>query len=261
MHKNDTAQRSIIGLFCAFQKGPVGIVYIRVKNIVDLDRAEVLISSLFLLSIYGGCLAIGWAKRWFQIDNGILSYSKIQNGPCRGKVHLVLSTVTFSQASKMIHIDSGTMLYHLKALNVDDYKAWTKTIKVFKAAEQRAAHDTVSRLVRRDSSQSRKHMHSSWVSSTNEVDQLKEIMSAMDAGFRDIKEQLDSIRAQTEATSRPGSGRERQSSLDNINSSSKFKIPKFPGLQRSKEHVLTRHKQTIWLVYLPSMHANLSNCL
>ncbi|KAG0037630.1 Oxysterol-binding protein- protein 3 [Podila clonocystis] len=177
----------------------------------------------------------GWAKRWFQIDNGILSYSKSQNGPCRGKVHLVLSTVTVSQASNMIHIDSGTMLYHLKALNVDDYKAWTKTIKAFKAAEQRAAHDTVSRLARRDSTQSRTHMRNSWVSSTNEIDQLKEIMSAMDAGFHDIKEQLDSIRAQTEGTSasRPGLGRERRSSIDNINNSSKFKMPKFPGLQRT----------------------------
>ncbi|KAG0086827.1 Oxysterol-binding protein- protein 3 [Podila epicladia] len=177
----------------------------------------------------------GWAKRWFQIDNGILSYSKIQNGPCRGKVHLVLSTVTVSQASNMIHIDSGTMLYHLKALSVDDYKAWTKTIKAFKAAEQRAAHDTASRLARRDSTQSRTHMRNSWVSSTKELDQLKEMMSAMDAGFRDIKEQLDAVRAQTEgvSTSRPSLGRERRSSIDNINSSSKFKMPKFPGLQRT----------------------------
>lgn len=144
----------------------------------------------------------------------------------------------------MIHIDSGTMLYHLKALNVDDYKAWTKTIKAFKAAEQRAAHDTVSRLARRDSTQSRTHMRSSWLSSTKELDQLKEIMSAMDAGFRDIKEQLDSIRAQTEgvSTSRPGLGKERRSSIDNINGSSKFKLPKFPGLQRSKEiQVLTNY--------------------
>ncbi|KAG0337494.1 hypothetical protein BG004_007624 [Podila humilis] len=181
----------------------------------------------------------GWAKRWFQIDNGILSYSKFQNGPCRGKVHLVLSTVTVSQASNMIHIDSGTMLYHLKALNVDDYKAWTRTIKAFKTAEHRAAHDSVTRLARRDSLQNRSLHRNSWItSSSTDVDQLKEIMSAMDAGFRDIKEQLDSIRAQSEGNSptRPGAGRGRMSSAENTNSgNSKFKMPKFGilALQRT----------------------------
>ncbi|KAF9414542.1 Oxysterol-binding protein- protein 3 [Podila epigama] len=203
----------------------------------------------------------GWAKRWFQIDNGILSYSKFQNGPCRGKVHLVLSTVTVSQASNMIHIDSGTMLYHLKALNEDDYKLWTGTMKAFKAAGHRAIHDSVGRLSRRNSAQNRVHLRNSWVSSTNELDQLKELMSAMDAGFRDIKDQLDSIRAQSEGTasapnSRSTSARERQPSAENGVASSasscngnntssgastnsgnanKFKLPKFgiPALQRT----------------------------
>ncbi|KAG0051627.1 Oxysterol-binding protein- protein 3 [Gryganskiella cystojenkinii] len=184
----------------------------------------------------------GWAKRWFQIDNGILSYSKFQNGPCRGKVHLVLSTVTVSQASNMIHIDSGTMVYHLKALTKDDYRTWTLIIKEFKVAENKAVQDSVHRMTLRGeaaasaaasaaSSQKRAHLRDSWIAGNKDLDQLKEIMSAMDAGFRDIKDQLESIRSQTESSgSKDSPSRERQSSND-----SKFRLRKFslPSLQRT----------------------------
>ncbi|KAG0349235.1 hypothetical protein BG004_000459 [Podila humilis] len=173
----------------------------------------------------------GWAKRWFQIENGVLAYHKDPNGPCRGKVHLVLSTVTVSQSSRMIHIDSGTMLYHLKALTEEDYNAWETIIKAFKASEQRAAQDTVHRLTMRDSTHKRAQLRNSWIGGSNELDQLKEMMASMDAGFLDIKEQLDSIRAQTDpGNQKPPSGRDRQGSIDN-----KFKISKFgkPALPRT----------------------------
>ncbi|ORZ06103.1 Oxysterol-binding protein-domain-containing protein [Lobosporangium transversale] len=193
----------------------------------------------------------GWAKRWFQIDNGVLSYYKAPDSPCRGKVHLVLSTVTVSQASNMIHIDSGTMLYHLKALSVEDYNAWISVMKAIKNSDK-AAHDTVHRMIQRESSVKRAQLRNSWIGSNNELDQLKEIMSSMDAGFLDIKEQLESIRPHTE-TPPPNSGssqkstRERQMSVDSNNSNpnnsnnpnnnnNKFKISKFgfsSGLQRT----------------------------
>ncbi|KAF9922693.1 hypothetical protein FBU30_007207 [Linnemannia zychae] len=192
----------------------------------------------------------GWAKRWFKIDNGILSYYKTPDTPCRGKVHLVLSTVTVSQASNMIHIDSGTMLYHLKALTVEDYNNWTKAIKIFKNSEHRAAQDTVHRMTQRDSTQQKRaYLRNSWVgtppASSSELDQIKGLMSAMDAGFLEIKDQLDAIRLQSESGSgspvssnhsqRSPPQRERQSSIDNNSPpNSKFKINKFiPSLQRT----------------------------
>ncbi|KAF9437806.1 hypothetical protein BGZ76_011048 [Entomortierella beljakovae] len=182
----------------------------------------------------------GWAKRWFQIDNGILSYYKDPESPCRGKVHLILSTVTVSQASNMIHIDSGTMLYHLKALTVDEYAAWTAAIKVVKNSEK-AAYDTVHRMTQKESSQKRAQLRNSWIGNNNELDELKEIMSSMDAGFLDIKEQLESVRVPADSQtngSKPNSNRERQSSIDNnghSNGNGKFKIGKFgiPSLQRT----------------------------
>ncbi|KAI1317793.1 hypothetical protein EDD11_007815 [Mortierella claussenii] len=213
----------------------------------------------------------GWAKRWFQIDNGVLSYHKDPDSPCRGKVHLVLSTVTVSQASNMIHIDSGTMLYHLKALTVEEYNTWTKVIKAIKNSD-RSAHDTVHRMTQRESSQKRAHLRNSWIASNNELDQLKEIMSAMDAGFLDIKEQLESIRIQSEGSA-PNSGssqkstRERQSSVDNNSTSNnssgngngngKFKLGKFgiPSLQRTTSDGSTASTQSS----LEGIHAKLQS--
>ncbi|KAF9124583.1 hypothetical protein BGW39_008097 [Mortierella sp. 14UC] len=201
----------------------------------------------------------GWAKRWFKIDNGILSYYKTPDTPCRGKVHLVLSTVTVSQASNMIHIDSGTMLYHLKALTVEDYNDWTKAIKIFKNSEHRAAQDTVHRMTQRDStSKQRAYLRNSWVgaspANSNDLEQLKELMSTMDAGFLEIKDQLDAIRVQSEGSSpvssssssqRSPTHRERQSSVDNNSPNNKFKINKFiPSLQRTTSDQSVASSQT-----------------
>ncbi|KAF9089488.1 hypothetical protein BGX23_006643 [Mortierella sp. AD031] len=177
----------------------------------------------------------GWAKRWFQIDNGILSYSKVQHGPCRGKVHLVLSTVTVSKASNMIHIDSGTMLYHLKALTLEDYKAWTSVIKAFKESEHRAVQESVHRMTHRETpTPKRAHLSGAWQSSSSQLDALKELMSTMDAGFNDIQDQLELIRAQYDPSSHlqppKSSGRERQSSIDG--GGGKFKLRRF-GIPRT----------------------------
>lgn len=76
-------------------------------------------------------------------------------------------------------------------------------------------------------------MRNSWIASSKDLDQLKETMSAMDAGFRNIKEQLDSFCAQTESASSDKDNRERQPSNE-----SKFKLRKFslPSLQRGRCH-------------------------
>ncbi|KAF9159533.1 hypothetical protein DFQ26_006424 [Actinomortierella ambigua] len=221
----------------------------------------------------------GWAKRWFQIENGVLSYAKDQQGPCRGKVHLVLSTVTVTQASNMIHIDTGTMLYHLKALNEEDYKTWTRVIKAAKSIGQKAVQETVvQRILSRENSVSRHHHHhhplagqhgsirrsaaatmrNSWQTSSKlEVEQLKNVMASMDAGFQSIKEQLDTIQhmsggggngagggggaesgnsgssppSSLSPPSRP-SGRDRQPSVDS-NNAGKFRLAKFATSEMS----------------------------
>lgn len=132
----------------------------------------------------------------------------------------------------MIHIDSGTMLYHLKALTVEDYRAWMGVIKAFKESEHRAVQESVHRMTHRETpTPKRAHLSGTWLSSGSQLDTLKELMSTMDAGFSDMKDQLESIRTSSESnpTFQPKtSGRERQSSIDG-----KFKLPRF-GIPRSK---------------------------
>ncbi|KAF9978349.1 hypothetical protein BGZ73_002732 [Actinomortierella ambigua] len=234
----------------------------------------------------------GWAKRWFQIENGVLSYAKDQQGPCRGKVHLVLSTVTVTQASNMIHIDTGTMLYHLKALNEDDYKTWTRVIKASKTVSQRAVQETVvQRILSRENSVSRHGsirrsaaatMRNSWqTSSKQDVEQLKDVMASMDAGFQSIKDQLDSIQhhmsggsgagaygngsgsgngngSPPSSLSPPGKPltRDRQPSADS-NNASKFRLAKFgkPSLNRAASEMSVQSSSSD--ISLEASHARL----
>src|SRR5688572_9675707 len=73
----------------------------------------------------------GWAKRWVQIDDGILSYYAQPNGPCRGTIYIVLSAVSSSANFRSINLDSGTATYHLKALTNDDFDKWMKIIRKY----------------------------------------------------------------------------------------------------------------------------------
>ncbi|CAG8780833.1 12283_t:CDS:2, partial [Cetraspora pellucida] len=73
----------------------------------------------------------GWAKRWVQIDNGVLSYYQHPHSPCRGKIHIVLSTVASSQSHRSIHLDSGTATYHLRALTNEEFDAWMTVIRKY----------------------------------------------------------------------------------------------------------------------------------
>ncbi|KAL0089461.1 Oxysterol-binding protein-domain-containing protein [Phycomyces blakesleeanus] len=78
----------------------------------------------------------GWAKRWFQLSHaGILSYATSPTGVKRGAIQIRVATLTFNEPQRMIHIDSGTVIYHLKALDKDDFALWSTAFKRFKATE------------------------------------------------------------------------------------------------------------------------------
>ncbi|KAG0171880.1 hypothetical protein DFQ28_006578 [Apophysomyces sp. BC1034] len=75
----------------------------------------------------------GWAKRWLQLSpTGVLSYSTTPNSITRGSIQIVMATTSLNPQQRLIHIDSGTMLYHLKALTAEDYDMWTKTLREFR---------------------------------------------------------------------------------------------------------------------------------
>jgi hypothetical protein len=78
----------------------------------------------------------GWAKRWFELSNtGVLSYSTTPEGVTRGSIQILLSTITLNPKQRIIHIDSGSTLYHLRCQTDQDYTNWTAAFKVYKEKE------------------------------------------------------------------------------------------------------------------------------
>ncbi|KAI8369452.1 Oxysterol-binding protein-domain-containing protein [Radiomyces spectabilis] len=74
-------------------------------------------------------MPLGWAKRWFQLSStGVLSYSTQPNNVTRGAVQILIATVSLNPQQNMIHIDTGTMIWHLRTLNKEDYNMWTSAL-------------------------------------------------------------------------------------------------------------------------------------
>lgn len=72
----------------------------------------------------------GWAKRWFSLSStGVLSYCTSQGSVIRGSIQILVSTISYNPKLRQIHIDSGTMIYHLKSLTESDYDLWCTALK------------------------------------------------------------------------------------------------------------------------------------
>lgn len=72
----------------------------------------------------------GWAKRWFSLfPSGVLSYSTSQGSVTRGSIQILVATISYNPKLRQIHIDSGTMIYHLKTLTQEDYDIWCSALK------------------------------------------------------------------------------------------------------------------------------------
>ncbi|KAI8147715.1 Oxysterol-binding protein-domain-containing protein [Fennellomyces sp. T-0311] len=75
----------------------------------------------------------GWAKRWFQLSpSGVLSYSTSPASVRRGSIQILVATISINPLQRLIHIDSGTMIYHLKTLSAEDQAKWTKALRDYR---------------------------------------------------------------------------------------------------------------------------------
>ncbi|KAL0093904.1 Oxysterol-binding protein-domain-containing protein [Phycomyces blakesleeanus] len=76
----------------------------------------------------------GWAKRWFELSStGVLSYSIDEKSIKRGSIHVNLSTLAIYPKQRTLHIDSGTVIYHLKALTAESFEAWIEAFRASRA--------------------------------------------------------------------------------------------------------------------------------
>ncbi|CAO3610212.1 unnamed protein product [Mucor fragilis] len=78
----------------------------------------------------------GWAKRWFELSKaGVLSYSASPTSVTRGSIQILLATITLNPQQRIIHIDSGSTLFHLRCQTDDEYKKWTQALKAYRNDE------------------------------------------------------------------------------------------------------------------------------
>ncbi|CAG8490270.1 5112_t:CDS:2 [Diversispora eburnea] len=169
----------------------------------------------------------GWAKRWVQIDDGILSYFQHPHGPCRGTIHIVLSTVSSNQQFRSIHLDSGTATYHMKALTNEQFDEWMTVIRKYvNISKERQLHDpdytrTSSRqsgdferrqslyfkrqslLEKRHSIKNDPQIFIRQNKLDEDIGKIYETFNGMDNGFRTLNELLDNLKSVTEIPPAP----------------------------------------------------------
>lgn len=82
----------------------------------------------------------GWHKRWFVIENGVLSYTKNPGDILRGKVHgsvdVGLSVISTKLSSKRIDIDAEEFIYHIKCKNKSAFANWVAQLRVHRLYRQ-----------------------------------------------------------------------------------------------------------------------------
>ncbi|KAL9537681.1 hypothetical protein MBANPS3_011556 [Mucor bainieri] len=78
----------------------------------------------------------GWAKRWFELSKaGVLSYSATPTSLTRGSIQILLATISLNPQQRIIHIDSGSTLFHLRCQTNEEYKEWTRALKAYRDDE------------------------------------------------------------------------------------------------------------------------------
>ncbi|GAC72658.1 oxysterol-binding protein [Moesziomyces antarcticus T-34] len=74
----------------------------------------------------------GYAKRFLVLTNeGILTYSISPDKPTRDAIEIPHASVTSSKRHGTIHVDSGSSVFHLKALSPQDFEAWRTHLRSF----------------------------------------------------------------------------------------------------------------------------------
>ena len=74
----------------------------------------------------------GYAKRFLVLTNeGILTYSISPDKPTRDAIEIPHASVTSSMRHGTLHVDSGSSVFHLKALSNEDFEAWRTHLRSF----------------------------------------------------------------------------------------------------------------------------------
>lgn len=85
-------------------------------------------------------MKIGWHKRYFHLENGILSYAKSASDMSKKKLHGTadtgLSVISCKFASQRIDIDTDNCIFHLKTKKPEEFRHWVNALKIHRLARQ-----------------------------------------------------------------------------------------------------------------------------
>ncbi|KAI5123596.1 hypothetical protein M0805_003413 [Coniferiporia weirii] len=93
----------------------------------------------------------GYARRYFVLDStGLLSYSFEPGSDARDKILLPTAAISSNSTRRDIHVDSGTVTFHIKCLTTLDFDRWMSAFRKFTVANS----DTDRATLRRSASKS-----------------------------------------------------------------------------------------------------------
>ncbi|XP_052270365.1 oxysterol-binding protein 1-like isoform X2 [Dreissena polymorpha] len=82
----------------------------------------------------------GYQKRWFVLQNGLLSYYRNQaemTHTCRGTINLASAFITTADSCTIVISSGGNHTFHLKATSEVDRQKWITALELAKADAQR----------------------------------------------------------------------------------------------------------------------------
>ena len=72
----------------------------------------------------------GYARRYFVLyASGLLSYSFEKNSDIRDQIFLQTAAISSSPGRRDIHVDSGTVTFHIKCLTKQDFDLWMGALR------------------------------------------------------------------------------------------------------------------------------------
>lgn len=93
-----------------------------VQPVVDLDFTSRRTSTATAASYHP---ALGFARRYFTLKpDGVLVYSTHPGQTPRDSIPLQLATITSSERSHSITVDSGTKTFHIRCASPTDFQKW-----------------------------------------------------------------------------------------------------------------------------------------
>lgn len=85
------------------------------------------------LSKRGTGVMKAWSRRWFQLDSsGVLSYYYDRASPLRGSIFVPDCSLIIAKNSLRFSLDSGTEIFHLRAMKEDDFNFWIQVFNSFR---------------------------------------------------------------------------------------------------------------------------------